>query len=151
MSHPSEEWIQEVEASAPPEQLQLARRRHSEFSTRFQARAELDGAGFLQALTEIEGETGFYPGSPPTLRGKIGGWLMRIQGSALWWLLHSMRRRDRALRGAYDLICTQIKLSEASQRTMAREIQDLRQRLEQLERKDQLERKRSGLEAHDSQ
>ena len=135
MSHPSQEWIRDAESSASPEMLRSARRRHSEVSSRFQAKAELEDTGLLQALTEIEGETGFYPASPPTLRGKIGSYLVRIEGGALWWLLHAMRMRDRALRGAYDLMCRQIEVSAASKSNMAAEIQELRRRIDQLEGK----------------
>ena len=122
MSHPSKAWIDEAEAAASPEGIEGARRRYSEISSRFQARADMESTGFLQALLDIEGETGFYPASPHTIRGKIGGWLMRVQGGALWWLLRALRMRDRALRGAY-----------ASQASMAAEIQELRRRVDRLE------------------
>jgi hypothetical protein len=124
MTHPSKEWIDEAASAASPEGLQGARRRHLEMASRFQARAELEGSGFLQALLEIEGEAGLYPPSPPTVRGRIGGWLVRMQGGALWWLLRALRLRDRALRGACDVT-----------RRQAAEIRELRERVERLEGK----------------
>ena len=135
--------------SMPPseELIELARRRLDQrasaqeaytryrvLAKQFRAESEFDSHGFRQALLEIEGPDGILPPAPPTTRGRLGQWIIRLQARSLWWLTRALRLEGRALRSAYATLRHESERLTQVEDTLAQQLAGIRLRLERIER-----------------
>ncbi|HSB17209.1 MAG TPA: hypothetical protein VLE22_22350 [Bryobacteraceae bacterium] len=70
----------------------------------FRSEPGMDPYGFGQLVAEIEQTGGVYPPEPPTLRGRLGRFLIDLEYRVLWWLVRAISRRDQAWRAAYHMM-----------------------------------------------
>ena len=135
--------------SMPPreELIELARRRLHQRASRqeayiryrllakqFRAESEFDSHGFRQALLQIEGLDGILPPAPPTTRGMLGQWIIRLQTSVLWWLVRALRLEGRALGSAYATLRHESERLTRLEDTLAQQLSGIRLRMEKIER-----------------
>jgi hypothetical protein len=95
---------------------EIARRRMEDRSSRepivdyrllaelFRSEPAVDPHGLGPLVAEIEQAGDLFPPEPPTLRGRVGRILIRLQLRTLWWLTRAISRRDRAWRAAYGMM-----------------------------------------------
>lgn len=100
----------------------------------FQAESEFDSYGLRQSLLEIEGPAGIFPPIRPTLRGKLGWWVIRLQAGLLWWVVRALRLQGQALRAAYATIRQERESRTRLARARAQELAEIKLRLERIER-----------------
>ena len=92
MPHPSQELIQA--ARRQMERRGCATEAASRFgllADQFKVESDFDSFGFRQCLLEIEGPGGILPPVLPTLRGKLGRWIIRLQARLMWWVVRALR------------------------------------------------------------
>lgn len=114
--------------------VQEAYIRYRLLAKQFRAESEFDSHGFRQALMEIEGSDGILPPAPPTTRGTLGQWIIRLEARVLWWLVRVLRLEGRALRSAYATLRYQSERLTQIEDTMAQQLGGVRLRLERIER-----------------
>ena len=102
-------------------------------SARFQLESQLDASGFSQRLRELALEGSLLPPQPPTLRGRLGGIIVRGQERLFWWVSRAFRIRDEVLRSSYGAIMHISLLQMERETELRNEISELRRRLEELE------------------
>jgi hypothetical protein len=96
--HPSSELIQAARQRLELKQdMEAANRKYVPLAAQFH-----HSDGLRQYLLELKQPGGLLPLSPPTLRGKIGAFLIRRQVRVLWWLVRALQLRDQALEAAYE-------------------------------------------------
>ena len=108
--------------------------RYRLLAKQFRAESEFDSHGFRQVLLEIEGSDGILPPAPPTTRGTLGQWIIRLQARVLWWLVRVLRLEGRALRSAYATLRHESERLTQIEDTMAQQLGGIRLRIERIER-----------------
>ncbi len=120
---------------------QEAYTRYRLLAEQFKKESEFDSHGFRQALLEIEGPDGILPPAPPTVRGKLGQWIIRLQARSLWWLIRALRLEGQVLRSAYSTIRHESERLTQVEDNLAQQLAGVRLRLERIERHLDLPRK----------
>ena len=110
-----------------------AARRYGLLSDEFKAESGFDRSGLLQCLLEIESPTGILPPASPTLRGKFGHSIVRLQARILWWVVRALRLNGRGLRAVYDTMLHEHQRLTRHEDTQAVDIAEIKQRLDRIE------------------
>ena len=135
MPHPSQELIQAARREMERRGCAAeAANRYGLLADQFKAESDFDSFGLRQCLLEIEGPAGILPPFPPTLRGKLGRWIIRLQARLMWWVVCALRLQAQALRAAYATMRHQHEGLSRLEDTRAKEIAEVRLRLERIER-----------------
>ena len=108
--------------------------RYMVLAKQFRAESEFDSYGFRQTLLQIEGPNGILPPAPPTTRGRLGQWIIRLEARVLWWLVRALRLEGRALRSAYATLRHESERLTQVEDTLAQQLAGIRLRLERIER-----------------
>jgi hypothetical protein len=131
MAHPSEQVIQ-----AARRQLQVrgqgpaAAARYQQLAREFQAESEFDSFGLRQCILDMaERPGGLLPPTKPTLRGRLGAFIIRQQAKALWWILRAIRTPERALKAAEATL----RYQERRQGALEERLTDLDRRVRKIE------------------
>jgi hypothetical protein len=109
----------------------LTNRKHKSLLARFQSEAEFDAGGLSQCIFELKQPGGLLPLTPPTTRGRIGGFFIRQQAKALWWFVRAIQLRDRALEAA----CARLQRQDERQAELETHLAALEARIRHLEGK----------------
>ena len=135
MMHPSEALIQAARRQMERRgSAEKAASRYGLLSDEFTAESHRDRFGLRQCLLEIEGPAGILPPVVPTLRGKIGHWVVQLQARSLWWVIRALRLEARALRAVYATLRHEQQRLTRHEDTEAREIAEIKRRLARIER-----------------
>ena len=113
---------------------QEAYTRYRLLTKQFRAESEFDSHGFRQTLLQIEGPSGILPPAPPTVRGRLGQWIIRLEARVLWWLVRALRLEGRALRSAYATLRRESERLAQVEDNLARQLGGIRLRIERIER-----------------
>ena len=108
--------------------------RYRLLAKQFRAESEFDSHGFRQALLEIEGPDGILPPAPPTTRGRLGQWIIRLQARSLWWLIRALRLEGQALGCAYATLRHESERLTRVEDALAEQLSGIRLRMERIER-----------------
>lgn len=109
----------------------FANRSYQPLLARFHSDAEFDSSGLSQCIFELKQPGGLLPLPPPTTRGKVGGFFIRKQAKALWWIVRAFQVRDRALEAAH----ASLRRQDERQAALERHVAALETRIRYLEGK----------------
>jgi len=124
--HPSRPIVELAAKRLCEEAARQGRRRDIEILTAFRAAMRADRFGTRQSLGVILREASLVPPRPSTVRGLMGSWVIRLQAKVLWWLVRSIRLRDRAI----ESLCYGFETAVLEQDERFREIEIRLDRLE---------------------
>ncbi len=64
----------------------------------------MDAHGLHQAVLDLRSPSAIDPPVPPTLRGRLGHWIVRGQARFFWWLPRAFNLQTRAIAAAYETL-----------------------------------------------